>query len=107
MRKDSVCLQREIRLRAARIISMSGSSHIGSVFSIADILALLYGEVLHQGKGDRDDVFILSKGHACAGVYAALNVLGVISDEEFSNYASDGSVLMSHISHKVPAFPSP
>ena len=40
-------LQLEIRLRAARIIHQK-SSHIGGVFSSADILALLYGEILSK-----------------------------------------------------------
>jgi transketolase len=95
-------LQREIRLRAARVIAFAGSSHIGGVFSSADILALLYSEILTQSDDGFTDSFILSKGHCCAGVYSALNVLGLLSDELFDTYAQDGSPLMAHISHHVP-----
>jgi transketolase len=95
-------LQKEIRVRAARIISSAGSSHIGGVFSSADILAILYGEILARSNDKFIDSFILSKGHCCAGVYSALNILGLLSDELLDTYAQDGSPLMAHISHYVP-----
>jgi transketolase len=95
-------LQKEIRLRAARIIATAGSSHIGGVFSSADILAILYGEILARTDAGFIDSFILSKGHCCAGVYSALNALGYLSNELLGTYAQDGSPLMAHISHHVP-----
>lgn len=95
-------LQKEIRIRAARIIASAGSSHIGGVFSCADILAILYSEILSQSDSGFSDSFILSKGHCCAGVYSALNALGLLSDELFSTYGQDESPLMAHISHHVP-----
>jgi transketolase len=95
-------LQKEIRLRAARIITNASSSHIGGVFSSADILAILYGEILTRTDDGFTDSFILSKGHCCAGVYSALNCLGFLSDELLDTYAQDGSPLMAHISHHVP-----
>jgi transketolase len=95
-------LQKEIRLRAARIIAKAGSSHIGGVFSSSDILAILYGEILARSGACFVDSFILSKGHCCAGVYSALNALGYLSDEILDTYAQDGSSLMAHISHHVP-----
>ena len=94
-------LQLEIRLRAARIIHQAKSSHIGGVFSSADILALLYGEILCKDDLGFADTFILSKGHCCAGVYSALNCKGFLDDDELNTYALDGSPLMAHISHKV------
>ena len=49
---------------------LGGSSHIGSIFSIADILAVLYEEILffNSKKPDLEnrDRFILSKGHSGA-----------------------------------------
>ena len=93
-------LQKEIRLRAARIIATAGSSHIGGVFSCADILAILYGEILARTDAGFIDSFILSKGHCCAGVYSALNALGYLSNELLGTYAQDGSPLMAHISQR-------
>jgi transketolase len=95
-------LQKEIRLRAAQAITKAKSFHIGGVFSSADILAILYGEILARNDSGFIDSFILSKGHCCAGVYSALNSLGYLSDELFDTYAQDGSPLMAHISHHVP-----
>ena len=97
---------RKIRVATARMTSRSGSSHIGSCYSMADIVAVLYNEVLNvdpQNPAHPDrDRFILSKGHACAVVYAALAERGFFSPDELDTYAHEGSRLMAHISHKVP-----
>jgi transketolase len=64
----------KIRKNAVVMTSTGGSSHIGSILSIADILAVLYGSVMSykakEPKWPDRDRFILSKGHAGAGVYA-------------------------------------
>jgi transketolase len=84
--------------------SEGGSSHIGSVFSMADILAVLYGGILRVDPSnpqwkDRDR-FILSKGHAGAGVYAVLAERGFFPIEKLASHYRDGSDLSGHISHK-------
>jgi len=84
----------------------SRGSHIASVLSAADILAVLYGGVARLSPLDpkdpgRDRV-ILSKGHACAGVYAALAETGFFSPALLASYCADGSALAGHISHRVP-----
>lgn len=101
---DTRELANRIRLHALRMTSGGGSSHIGSVFSIADILAVLYGEVLRVDPSnpqwkDRDR-FILSKGHAGAGVYAVLAERGFFPIEKLASHYRDGSDLSGHISHK-------
>ena len=97
---------RNIRVATARMTSRAGSSHIGSCYSMADIVAVLYNEVLnvdpHNPAHPDRDRFILSKGHACAVVYAALAERGFFPREELETYADEGSRLMAHISHKVP-----
>ena len=98
---DLKLLQKEIRLKSATIINHAKASHIGGVFSSADILAVLYGEILEKNKNGLIDSFILSKGHCCAGVYSALHSLGFISDELLDSYGQNESPLMAHISHKV------
>src|SRR5258706_14301524 len=82
----------------------SGGSHIGAVFSMADIVAVLYGAVLRvdpsaPGWPERDR-FILSKGHAGAGVYAALAERGFFEMEKLATHYRDGSELSGHVSHK-------
>jgi transketolase len=93
-----------IRRHALMMTSGGGSSHIGSVFSMADILAVLYGRVLNvdpaQPKAANRDRFILSKGHAGAGVYAALAERGFIPIEMLRTHYTNGSKLSGHVSHK-------
>jgi transketolase len=91
-----------IRQTAAEMITSAQSSHIGGVFSSADILAVLYGRILRRDSERFYDSFILSKGHCCAGVYAALQLTGYLEKDVIETYAMDGSDLMAHISHKVP-----
>jgi transketolase len=73
---------------------------------MADVLAVLYSGVLNVNPDEpawqKRDRFILSKGHCCAGIYAALGLRGFIPIEELETYGRDGSRLMTHISHKVP-----
>ena len=83
------------------VYSSGQSAHIGGAMSMADILAVLYGGVMRYNPSDPEDGercrFILSKGHCCVGLYAALNILGVISDEELkANYQTDGGFLPAH-----------
>lgn len=99
-------IAKSIRLNALRMVHTARASHIGSALAIADITAVLYACILRLG-GERGqalnrDCFILSKGHACVAVYAALAEVGIISAEQLSTYGKDHSALMNHISHKVP-----
>ena len=84
--------------------SAGGSSHIGSILSMADIVAVLYGSVLHVQPADAEwpdrDRFILSKGHAGAGVYAALAERGFFPISRLETHYRDGSLLSGHVSHK-------
>ena len=82
------------------------ASHIGGALSMADLLAVLYFDILRINPDDPNwperDRFILSKGHSCVGLYATLAIKGFIPMEELESYGEDESRLMSHISHKVP-----
>jgi transketolase len=95
-----------LRRRIVRMCSAGGTAHVGSGLSMADIAAVLYGEVLRVDPADPDwpgrDRFILSKGHACACVYAALAERGFIDPEVLEQHYRSGSQLSGHISHHVP-----
>lgn len=99
-------LVRRIRCRALEMVTRARASHIGSALSIADIVAVLYGRILRVDPSAPDhperDRFILSKGHACVAVYAALAETGFFDPKLLETYGTDGSALMAHISHKVP-----
>ena len=90
-----------IRITAAEMITTARSSHIGGVFSCSDILAILYGQILRRDLDGFYDSLILSKGHCCAGVYAALHLTGYLDHKTLSTFAQNDSKLMAHISHHV------
>ena len=99
-------LAARVRCRAIEMVSRARASHIGSALSITDIIAVLYGRTLRVDPAAPDhadrDRFILSKGHACVAVYAALAETGFIDPALLQTYGAEGSALMAHISHKVP-----
>ena len=98
-------LANRIRQKALKMVHRAKASHIASALSITDILAVLYGQVMHFDPDDQNcvlrDRFILSKGHACVAVYATLAEVGLITQEQTATYGDDFSWLMNHISHKV------
>ena len=85
---------------------LSGGSHIGAIMSVADIVAVLYADVLKYKPEDpkwKDrDRFILSKGHAGASIYAALAEKGFFPVEELKTHYQNGSRLSGHVSHHLP-----
>lgn len=103
---DTQTLAKQMRVEALHMVHQAKASHIGSALSISDIVAVLYGQVLRldpkQPDAPNRDRFILSKGHACVAVYAALAGVGFFPRENLLKYGQDHSVLMNHISHKVP-----
>ena len=105
LRLDSQDLARRMRTQALQMVYRAKASHIGSALSICDIVAVLYGQVMSldpmQPTHPQRDRFILSKGHACVAVYAALAETGFFPREELLDYGKDHSALMNHISHKV------
>ncbi len=101
--QQSAALARKIRVQAAHMIHRAKSSHLGSAYSIADLLAVLYGRILridpkHPDAPDRDR-FILSKGHACAALYAALAERAFFPKEWLADFYQDGAQLAGHATH--------
>jgi len=99
-------LARRIRGNVLRMLHRSGTSHIGSCMSIADVLGVLYASVLSVDPNnpawpDRDRL-ILSKGHAAAALYAVLAESGFFPAQWLDTYCQDGSPLLGHASHDVP-----
>lgn len=101
---DTKALAIQLRKHALRMTSRAKSSHVGSAFSMADVIAVLYGGVLQvdpsRPEWEQRDRFILSKGHAGSCLYAALRERGFFSQEVLDTYYSNGSILSGHVSHK-------
>jgi len=87
------------------MVARARASHVGGALSMADLLAVLYTNVLHVRPQEPDwvdrDRFILSKGHSCTSLYATLALREFFPIEELGTYGRDGSGLLSHVSHKV------
>jgi transketolase len=88
------------------MINAARSSHLGSSLSMADILAVLYGGILNVShetihSPDRDR-FILSKGHACAALYAVLSECGFFPVDWLETFYANGSRLAGHATSSVP-----
>jgi transketolase len=103
---DTLILAREIRTQALKMVYKAKASHIGGALSMADILAVLYNNVLNINPLDSDnperDRFLLSKGHACTSLYATLALKDFFPIEDLDSYAMDGSSFLSHTNHHVP-----
>ena len=78
----------------------AGVGHIGSALSIADILAVLFDGVL-QGTGADRERFVLSKGHAVLGLYAALHETGRIDAATLDTFCGEGTALGAPPEHTV------
>lgn len=103
--ESSILMAKEIRNHSLKMVVRSKASHIGSALSMADILAVLYHDILRINPKNPDDpnrdIFILSKGHACVSLYATLGLKGFFDLKELESYGQDDSNFMNHISHKV------
>lgn len=92
-----------IRRHGLEMTHLSRGSHIGAIFSVAEIIATLYTGVMRVDPARPDwperDRLILSKGHAGAAVYAALAERGFFPVEELKTHYANGSRLSGHVSH--------
>ena len=96
----------KIRRHGIEMTHLSGGSHIGAILSVADIIAVLYADVMQYDpenpKWECRDRFILSKGHAGAAIYAALAEKGFFEVNELKTHYANGSRLSGHVSHHLP-----
>ncbi len=97
----------ELRLMALETALCGKKGHLPPAFSWAEIAAsLFYGNVLRlrpdQPNWIGRDRFILSKGHACLTLYAALADLGFISKDELKHFAGHGTLLPGHPDTEIP-----
>ena len=94
----------KIRIGTVECIKSRGFGHIGGSLSVADLLAVLYGEVMHidpanPKKVDRDKL-VCSKGHAGPAVYATLALKGYFPYEKLFTLNQPGTDLPSHCDRK-------
>ena len=93
-------IARQIRIDILESTFAAGSGHPGGSMSAVEVIVALYwSEMNHRPDEphwpDRDR-FVLSKGHACPVLYAALARAGYFAVKELKNLRKLGSFLQGH-----------
>jgi len=91
---------RQIRIDIVTMIHKASDGHPGTSLSVTDLVTALYFDIMNVDpnrpkEADRDR-FILSKGHACPCLYAALARRGYFSRDELTGLRSLESNLQGH-----------
>lgn len=85
---------------AVEAVYGAASGHPGGSLSIADVIAYLYFDKLNVDPADPHnpsrDRFVLSKGHTCPALYAALAMRGFFPESALAGFRKPGSFLQGH-----------
>lgn len=97
----------KVRKNALTAVFSAKSGHPGGSLSIADVLTLLYFEVMNidpkEPKNPDRDRFVLSKGHTAPALYSTLALRGFFPVEDIPTFRHIGSYLQGHPDmNKVP-----
>jgi len=84
-------LQGELRLKLLDLYHKAKAGHIGSSLSCLDLLIYLF--CIEKKK---EEILLLSKGHAAGALYVVLNHLGELSDAQLATYYHDGTIIPAH-----------
>ena len=105
MKNKKLYINKAFQLRKELLekFNLLQEGHPGSVFSILDVLIVLYYGKFVRIKNKRtiDDV-IMSKGHATVGQYPILKDFGVINKKEWDNWGLRKSVLKLFGNNTIP-----
>ena len=90
----------EVRKGIVTAVHSAKAGHPGGSLSAADLYTYLYFEEMNVGPdmiGNPDrDRFVLSKGHTCPGLYAAMALKGFFPVEELKTFRKLGTRLQGH-----------
>ncbi len=96
----------DLRKTIIQVLEASRQGHLGSAFSIVEILRVLYDDVFcYDSKNPQwihRDRFILSKGHGCLALYVILAEKGFFSRSELWKFCWNEGILGGHPDHRVP-----
>jgi transketolase len=91
---------RFVRLETVRLIEIAKTGHYSSVFSAAELFAVLYYDVMRLRRGEprwpSRDRFNIGKGHAAVGLFPIYADLGFFPKEWLDSYTRLGSPLGDH-----------
>ncbi len=93
-------IAKKVRKEIIDLCYQTKSPHIGSCFSMVELLVFLYFKHLNvsatRSMNKNRDRFILSKGHACLALYIVLAYKGFIPKSDLKNYCANGGYLKHH-----------
>lgn len=95
--KKSTKVASQARINSLIMTSEKSASHIGSCFSVIDILSVLFAQKILDKDRSQDEI-ILSKGHAAAGLYAVLDSFNLL-DCDLADYCEENSQIYGHVNH--------
>ena len=95
--KKTAC---NVRLWTIEGVFNAKSGHPGGSLSAADIITYLYFKEMNvdpkNPKDPKRDRFVLSKGHCCPSLYAALALKGFFPTDEIKSLRHIGAMLQGH-----------
>ena len=83
--------------KTKEIIIKSESAHMGSSLSLIHIMSYLFVNYFYKEKYNKDNYFILSKGHASAVFYSSLYLSKIISKKLLDSYGMNNTELPGHV----------
>ena len=104
MNEKRICelsvIANKVRKNALTAVYSAKSGHPGGSLSIAEVLTLLYFEVMNiDPKNPKDpdrDRFVLSKGHTAPALYSTLALRGYFPEEDIKTFRKIDSYLQGH-----------
>ena len=103
--KKCKVLAAQIRLETLKVIHSRGFGHVGGSMDLADLMAVLYGEVMKfdpkNPRWEDRDWLVLSKGHAGPVAYATFGIMGYYPLEEAYTLNHPHTKFPSHTDRKL------
>jgi transketolase len=94
-------LSGRLRIKILDMYFKANAGHIGCSLSCIDLI--IASLIINR---QQNEVFLLSKGHAAAALYACLNEIGEISDEILNTFYKNGTILPAHPApNKIKSIP--
>ncbi len=103
--KTTNVLAAKIRLETLKIVSHLGFGHVGGSVDLAELMAVLYGDVMKfdpkNPRWDGRDWMVMSKGHAGPVAYATYGLMGFYPIEEAYTLNKPHTRFPSHTDRKL------
>ncbi|WP_193179302.1 transketolase [Nisaea sediminum] len=91
------------RRRVLDVSQKVGALHVAPAFSCTEIVDSIYNHLMSgNGTVAGEDIFLMSKGHACILQYIILAECGVLTEEDLDRYCTPDGRLGTHPDYGTP-----